>query len=237
MTDWLKTLVDNWEEIGKISSSVRKKIRSLFQKGNRSLGFIRNKAVFLEYYELSRKGFAKRYGRYIVPAEYRSYILAAIRINELYRKGEKKQADKLRKELHKSHSKAPRIASMYSGGVLSILFSRIDSLREQGVSDIEITGEASKLLDDLINEKALVFVNNYKTKESVYEEVCRQLRQKRFCLVFGSGRNVSKIQHILSATLKEKEFEKCETKTRRDSVGGIPQYHLVIYFPTTVSEQ
>lgn len=65
----VKTLIENWDKIEKISSVVWQKVKALFERGEKSIGFIKRKSIFLNYYNISQRSFIKKYSKYIIPTD------------------------------------------------------------------------------------------------------------------------------------------------------------------------
>ena len=135
MIDVIKELIANWDKIEKITSVMWDKIRLLFEKGDKQLGFIRRKSIFLNYYAISQKSFIKNYAKYIIPTEYRGYLLESIVISKLYKEGNIKDADSKRSELGKINPKGLRVYNLYNTGILNVLFEKIDHLLEERKND------------------------------------------------------------------------------------------------------
>ncbi len=224
----INALIKNWDKVEKISSEVWKKVKLLFDKGNKSLGFIKRKSIFLNYLEISQKSFIERYSKYIVPAEYRGYLLESIVISKLYKKGKLKDADKKRSELNKVNKNAGRIYNLYNTGILNILFEKIDDLIKEGKNEEEIRGIVSKELDDLINDKSIIYANFFHNEEDLYEKVKTQLINNRYCLIYGSGDNVKKIKYLFDKILDDSDLDNFEIKHNKKKIGGVQHFNLFI---------
>ncbi len=223
----IKFIIQNWNQIEKISSLLWKKIKKLFE--HKEIGFIKRKKLFLSYYELSRNSFITRYAKYIIPTEYRAYLLESIAISNLYKKGKREEADKKRLELGKINPRALRIYNLYNSGILSSLFQEIDSLIKDKRKEDEIRGIISKKLDDLINDKSIIYVNLYDTTEDLYEKVRAYAIKNRYCLVYGSGTNTSKISYIFDRVIQDPKMINFEVKFSQRRIGGILHLNLAIF--------
>lgn len=223
-----KFLLDNWSKISKIPEDIRDKIKILFRDGKKEIGFIRNKDLFAINYRLSQSGFLKKYSRYIVPAEYRSYLLESIKISNLYESGKNEEGDKLRSDLGRINLIALRVYNLFNTGVLNIVFSEADRLEADCKNAEEITGAISKLLDDLINDKSLIYANEWDNKEALYNKMKTQLLSKKYCVVFGSGRNVDKIKYLFDKVVDDADLMNYETKYNKQAIGQVQHFYLAI---------
>ncbi len=223
------TIIKNWDKVEELSIEMWKKVKALFDKGDKSIGFIKRIDVFKNYYSLSQKTFIKRYSRYILPTEYRSYLLESMVISNLYKKGESKLADKKRLELSKASTRSLRIYNLYNTGILNILFEKIDSLIRDGRNEEEIIGISSKLLDDLINDKSIIYVNLYHNEEELYSKVKNRLLKERYCLIYGSGENVRKIKAIFNKVIEDTDLNNFEVKHNKKNIGNIDHFNLCIF--------
>ena len=229
MNDKIQFLIDNWDKISKIGTPLWKKIKSMFAKGDKSLGFIKRKSTFMDLYDLSQNSFIKKYSKYILPSIYRGYLLESIKIADLYQKRKKALADKKRKELHIVNPVALRIYNLYNEGILNMVFGLIDDELSQGKSDEEIIGSASKLLDDLINDKSILYVNSFKSRDILYREITIQLKKKKYCIVFGSGKEVVlNIKYVQNQIIDDPFMEEYTLKQNKKVIGKIVHYNLLI---------
>lgn len=235
--DFIKFVIQNWGQIKNISSTTWAKIKNLFGRGDKSLGFIKNKIKFLNYYKISQESFLNKYAKYLIPTEYRGYILESIVISSLYRDGKNKEADKKRFELNSINPKALRIYNLYNSYILIVVFAKIEDMLKEGRSEQEITGTASRMLDDLINDKAIIYVNYFDNMEDIYNEIKKQLDIKKYCVIIGSGKdNTKKIIEILSKTINDAYFRNFEIKYFTEKIGNIEHYHVFIYERTIIQE-
>lgn len=229
MIDIIKELIANWDKIEKISSVVWDKIKALFEMGDKQVGFIRRKSIFLNYYAISQKSFIKNYAKYIIPTEYRGYLLEAIFISKLYKDGKIKDADSKRSELGKINPKGLRIYNLYNSGILNLLFEKIDHLLKEGKNEEEIRGIVSKELDDLINDKSIIYVNLFHNPDELYQKVRSQISTNGYCLVYGSGDNVKKIKNIFDRVIEDPDLEDFEIKHNKKVIGGVSHFNLLIF--------
>lgn len=235
--DFIKFIVQNWGQIKNISSTTWTKIKDLFNKGDKSLGFIKSKINFLNYYRISQESFLKKYAKYLIPTEYRGYLLQSIVISSLYKEGKNNEADKKRLELNSINPKALRIYNLYNSYILMVVFTKIEDMLREGKSEQEITGTASRMLDDLINDKAIIYVNYLDNMEDIYNEIKKQLNIKKYCVIIGSGKeNTKKIIEILSKTINDPYFTNFEIKHFTEIIGTKEHYHVFIYERTVIQE-
>lgn len=242
MTDETKEIVSliikNWKDIKKISSPLWKKIKGLFEKGDRSLGFIRRKDLFLNYLAVSQKTFVKKYAKHIIPIEYRGYLLQSMILSELYKQKKTEIANKKRSELNKINPKALRIYNLYNSSVLNTVFSQIDKSLKEGLKEAEITGKASRLLDDLINDNAIIYINQFTDSDAAYSKVKLQLKTKNYCLIYGSGNtNITKIKEILNAIVDDLEVSRFSIEHDKRVIGNVHHFSVFIYEKAFIQEE
>lgn len=225
----VKNLLENWDKIERISSITWQKVKALFERGDKSIGLIKRKSTFLNYYNVSQQSFIKKYSKYIIPTEYRGYLLESIVISDLYKNHQIKDADQKRSELGKVNPKALRIYNLYNSGILSLLFEKIEHLLTNGKNDEEIRGTISNELDDLINDKSIIYVNLYQDEEEIFLKVKNRLSSNRYCLVYGSGDNAQKIKSIFNKIIDDPGLEEFEVKHSKKVIGGVTHFNLVIF--------
>lgn len=232
--DFIKYIIDNWKSVKEIGKEIWEKIANSFEKGEKILGFIKNKDRFIHYIELSKSAFNSRYAKYIIPSEYRGYILNAIDISEEYKKS-KEQGDKLRTSF-KNESKILRIYNLYNSGVLGFIFTEIDKMVEEKKNNEEIIGKISKELDDKINDKSIIYVNQESTKEDIYSDVVYQLKVKTYCIIYGASKsNVAKVKYVENKVLENDKDEKYYIKSEQQVMNGISHIKLVIYEKSSIT--
>ena len=232
----IKTIIENWDQIEKISSIAWQKVKVLFERGEKSIGFIKRKSIFSNYYTVSQQSFMKKYSKYIIPTEYRGYLLESIVISDLYKNHKVKDADRKRLELGKVNPKALRIYNLYNSGILSSLFERIEHFQKEGKNEEEIRGIISKELDDLINDRSIIYVNLYHDEEELFYKVKRQLNANRYCLVYGSGDNARKIKYLFDKIIEDSELDNFEVKHNKKTIGDIAHFNLVIFEKISVED-
>lgn len=225
----IKLIIQNWNAIKNIPRETWGKIRKMFQQGNKSLGFIRRPQAFLFYIDVSHTSFINKYAKYILPTEYKGYLLESIVIRKLYQDGKKETADKKRGELLRTNPRANRIFNLYSTDMFNVVFATIDKLITEGRNKEEITGISSQILDDLINDKSIIYVNNWRSFEELCYPVKKQLGAKGYCIMYGSGSdNVKKIKKIYSMIVDDAEFQNFQASHHKHEVAGIPYFSLII---------
>jgi len=186
----------NWSALRKIKQSYWKRIRSLFQQGEKVVGFVKRPEEMNTFVQLSRRSFLRKYSVYILPSEYRAYLIQSIYIRELYRLGNRKEADKKRCELNKQDWRAGRLFKLHSSTMLTVLWKTIDSMIAEGYSDDLITGKASKMLDDLMNDKALIYINQYRARKAIIDTAIGEFKTKGYCLIFGTDSQIPRVEKV-----------------------------------------
>ena len=225
--EFIKYMIDNWKSVKGFSKDIWEKIAHSFEKGNKVLGFIKNKDRFNHYIELSKSAFTSKYSKYIIPSEYRGFILNAIDISEEYKKS-KSLGDKLRASF-KTEPKILRIYNLYNSGVLGFVFTEIDKMIEEKKNNEEIIGKISKELDDKINDKSIIYVSQDNTKEDIYSDVVYQLSIKKYCIIYGANKNnVDKVKYVENKVLENDKDEKYYIKSEQQIMNGISHIKLLI---------
>ncbi len=232
----VKTLIENWDKIEEISALAWQKIKALFDRGEKSIGFIKRKSIFQNYYAVSQSLFIKKYSKYIIPTEYKGYLLESMVISDLYKNHKLKDADQKRLELGKVNPKALRIYNLYNSGILSLLFEKIERLLVEGKNEEEIRGIISTELDDLINDKSIIYVNLYHDEEEIFLKVKNRLSSNRYCLVYGSGDNAQKIKSIFDKIIDDPELEEFEVKHSKKVIGGVTHFNLLIFEKISIED-
>lgn len=234
----IKLLIKNWNTVNRIPRDTWNKIRKMFQKGDKSLGFIKRKSDFLSYYKMSKTTFLQKYHRYILPTEYKGYLLESIVIGNLYNQGKNKEADDKRIDLLKVNKKAGRLCNLFTSGILNIVFSRIDQLINEGKGEAEITGTASQIIDDLINDKSIIYVNHFHNENELFEKVKFQLSIENYCLIYGAGKGqISKIRSIYGKLMEDDELSNFNAQHSQHKIGDTDYFNLAIFHKTVVSDK
>lgn len=109
-----------------------------------------------------------------------------------------------------------------------MLFEKIERLLVEGKNEEEIRGIISKELDDLINDKSIIYVNLYHDEEEIFLKVKNRLSSNRYCLVYGSGDNAQKIKSIFDKIIDDPELEEFEVKHSKKVIGGVTHFNLLI---------
>ncbi len=118
------------------------------------------------------------------------------------------------------------------------MFSHIDKLIAEGKNDTEITGSASKVLDDLINDKAIIYVNLSHSQEGLFTDMKKALKERGYCILYGSGTdNTKKILHVQSEMMEDKELSNFSIQLNRYEIGDIKHVNVVIYEKTKIVEK
>lgn len=206
-----------------------KKLRSLFNKGYKDFGYIRRVKKFTYYLDLTKKTFFRKYSDYILPSEYRSYLLESIDISNTYASGNKALGDEKRKKLNATSQMAGRIYNLYNSGILTIVFSKIDQMLEECKNKEEIRGTVSKHFDDILTDKAILYIGKYDDDKEAYSKVKHLLENKGYCLVHGAGENTSKIKYIHNTIVDDSELSELEVRTNKKEVGDIPHFYLYVF--------
>lgn len=155
----------------------------------------------------------------------------------MYKNHKTKDADRKRSELGKTNPKALRIYNLYNSGILSLLFEKIEHLLVEDRNDEEIRGTVSKELDDLINDKSIIYVNLYHNEEELFYKVKEQLSTNRYCLVYGSGDNVKKIKYLFDKVIGDSDLDNFEVKHNKKTIGGISHFNLLIFEKLSIEDR
>lgn len=225
----IKILKQSWGSGAKIAKRHWEKLRGLFKKGDKSIGLVAHPEKFQIFQEISRRSFVKKYSPYIYPTKYRAYLLQSIAIKNFYEIGDKKKADKMRIDLAKQDSSAARICSLYSSGMLSVVWKRIDQMLEAGDDDATITGTATKILDDLISNKSIIYVKQDMSLEQVTKTAAAQFEKQNYCLIFGSESQVKKVEKVSELLEDHPSFSGEKTELIRWKEGEIRYSCLSVF--------
>jgi len=222
----LKTLIDNWETLGRLTAVAKGKLRKIFGSPEKPIGFIRRDSVFRNLMTIFQSSSIKKYATYIVPTEYRAYLIRSVRINKLYQSGKKEQADRERSKLDQ---RARRLYNLYATRIIAIVFDKIDELQKLGLPEATITGHASKMIDDLMNDKCIIYVTPFHGKKKLYSVARKMVLGNGYCLIHSSGNCVPTAQYIYTELGKDSKTKTMDIKIQKYEIGGIRHFNLAIF--------
>ncbi|MBI4167469.1 MAG: hypothetical protein HY515_00790 [Candidatus Aenigmarchaeota archaeon] len=140
-----------------------------------------------------------------------------------------------RSEMFEINPKALRLYNLYNSGILFVVFDTIDKTIAEGKTEAEITGVASKMLDDLMTDKSIIYVHLWRNEDELYQAVKSQLRATKYCLIFGSGKdNINKIQHVFSALTNDEDLSNFATAHNQRRIGNVDHFSLAIFQKTRI---
>ena len=221
---FIEWIVQNWSRISGLNNDVNwQDVRDLFRKGVKQVGFVKRPAVFKVFLKISGSTYAKKFQRYIINDKWNSYLIRSIDVRNLYDAGKKAEADAKKQELNKEGMEANRICNLYCSGILDVIFHDIISAESKGETFADISNSSTRMLQDFINNDAIIYVNNSKSGNNLIEETERSLANRKFCILIGSGNdNIEKINDVFDE-LQKKDSSWQIQSWRKVKGGGIKE--------------